>query len=399
MPFTGTVRPGLTEWKPKLPSQKKKKKPPSTASVPPEGRGVPAGTAHSPHLLSPGEQLPRAAPADGLCKHLAELQLSSLTQLCLTHKPRCFRPAGGFRPKSCKPTRAASRQEGGLPPPGTAAGGRERALRELRRSRAARPADGTHLLPAPRRGRKKRPGLTGTEREPAWKPPAPGTGLPLQLGLAPPRRRWPRSSTGQPSPAAESSRGPSRAVLGSTGSLTLGPVHHLLRAPPGHRLHGGLGPAGTCPCRTPAPPLPQPARRAPPAADSPPLRLPSPRPCSPPAPRRPGRPPGPAPPAGRGRTRPAAAPPPGAAVRLPSAARSWPHGRRASARGPSGSPLPPARRRVWKSAEEKVPVGALGLSCPRNGNPQAARHGTARPGEEMAAAGQGGCSGRDRTFD
>lgn len=179
-------------------------------------------------------------------------------------------------------------------------------------------------------------------------------------------------------------------MLGSTGALTLGPVHHLLRAPPGHRLHGGLGPAGTCPRGTPAPPLPQPARRAPPAADSPPLRLPSPRPRSPPAPRRPGRPPGPAPPAGRGRTRPAAAPPPGAAARLPLAARSWPHGRRASASRAQREPAAPGPAPCVEKCRGESPRGGSGAELSSKWQPPGgpARLGSARGGNGRGGAGR-----------
>lgn len=142
-------------------------------------------------------------------------------------------------------------------------------------------------------------------------------------GLAPPRRgagkgarRRPRSPCGRPageprfgersherpalplSPTAESSRGANRRPL------TLRPVHHLLRAPLGHRLHGGLDLAKQAP---------SPAghrSRTPPDAD------PSPVSGSHPGRAARGRPLlGLTPPAGPGWARPAAAPPPGAVPR------------------------------------------------------------------------------------
>lgn len=161
-------------------------------------------------------------------------------------------------------------------------------------------------------------------------------------------RRWPRPR----SPPAHAAAPPGRAAAAAAGHpqraagkfprrprrhgrppLTLSPVHHLLRAPLGHRLHGGSEPAGTSP------------------RDRPQLLRPRTRPLSRshPGSAAPGRPlPGPAPPAGRG---PAPLP---LRPQVPCPARA----------GPAS---------CLESAEKKVP-GAPAAAGPERRRSRIARH-------------------------
>lgn len=120
-------------------------------------------------------------------------------------------------------------------------------------------------------------------------------------------RRGQSSRSGAPPPPTRKVPPPPRRQ--GRLALTLSPVHHLLRAPPGHRLHGGAIP----------PAQPRDRAQLPGRAAARPLTLPSRQ-----------RRPGPSRPSRR-RARPAAAPPPG-----PRPAR-------------------PRRPRVRESAGNKVP--------------------------------------------
>lgn len=184
---------------------------------------------------------------------------------------------------------------------------------------------------------------------------APGLGRgrrwPRPRSLRRPRSRpaGQRSRGGRGAPPARRPKVPPAPRRQSRLPLTLSPVHHLLRAPLGHWLHGGCEPAGTSP------------------RDRPQLLGPRTRPLSRshPGSAAPARPvPGPAPPAGHGRARPAAAPPPGACPARPGPdsclgkcreKSSWASGSDRSAdtaiREPPG--IAPRERRAGRGVERR----------------------------------------------